>query len=325
MSESGTARLEEAVASNRDALKELTRERAPVQWATAEASLGNALWMLGLHGGGTARFEEAVVAYRAALQEQTRDRVPSQWAATEIGLGNALAALGDRESGTARLEEAVLAYRAALPEQTLDQVPGQRTATQISLGSALATLGDREAGPAQLDRLEEAITAYRAALEDPTHALMPIQRDEVLKSIAQAQENLGFAHFYRGDFAAAADHFREAGDGTAYRILWLHLASARMGAQDVKTLQEKSAGLNHAEWPFPVIELFLGRRTPLETMAAAIKPNELCEAQFYLGQWHLLRDERAASIDTLRKVVKICPTDFNEYADAVAELKRLAK
>jgi hypothetical protein len=73
-----------------------------------------------------------------------------------------------------------------------------------------------------------------------------------------------------------------------------------------------------------VIELFLGRRTPLETMAAAIKPNELCETQFYLGQWHLLLDERAASVDALRKAVKICPKNF-EYAGAVTELKRLGK
>jgi hypothetical protein len=36
--ESGTARLEEAVAAYRDALKEYTRERVPLHWA---GSLGN--------------------------------------------------------------------------------------------------------------------------------------------------------------------------------------------------------------------------------------------------------------------------------------------
>jgi hypothetical protein len=58
-------------------------------------------------------------------------------------------------------------------------------------------------------------------------------------------------------------------------------------------------------------------------VAAAIKPDELCEAQFYLGQWHLLRHERADSIEALRKAVEMCPKDFNEFAGAVAELKRL--
>ena len=72
-----------------------------------------------------------------------------------------------------------------------------------------------------------------------------------------------------------------------------------------------------------VIELFLGQRTSRDTVAAATKPNELCEGQFYLGQWHLLRDERADSIEALRKAVESCPKNFIEFAGAVAELKRL--
>jgi hypothetical protein len=45
--ESGTARLEEAVAAYRNALKELTREGAPLQWAMTQTNLGNALTRLG--------------------------------------------------------------------------------------------------------------------------------------------------------------------------------------------------------------------------------------------------------------------------------------
>jgi tetratricopeptide (TPR) repeat protein len=323
---SGTAPLEEAAVAYRAALEEQTRDRVPLQWAATQVSLGNALWMLGVRESGTARLKEAVIAYRAALEEQTRDRMPLQWAAIQVTLGNALSMLGAREGGTARLEEAVVAYRAALEEQTRDQVSGQWAATQVSLGIALATLGERGSGAEQMKQSEEAITAYRAALAAPAHERIPIQQELVLKSIAQLQENLGFAHFHRGDFAAAALNFRNAGDGTAYRILWQHLASARIGGRDIKmNLQEKSAGLNPAEWPFPVIELFLGRRAPMELMAAATNPDQLCEAQFYLGEWHLLRHERAPSIESLRKALKICPSDFNEYAGAVAELKRLGQ
>ena len=60
-------------------------------------------------------------------------------------------------------------------------------------------------------------------------------------------------------------------------------------------------------------------------MAAADKPEERCEAQFYLGQWHLLRDDRANSIKALRNAVKSCPKNFVEYTGALAELKRLAQ
>ena len=121
--ESGTARLEEAVAAYRAALEEQTRERVPLGWAMTQMNLGVALVMLGERESGTARLEEAVAAFRAALEERTRERVPLDWAMTQMNLGDALEMLGERESGTARLEEAVAAYRAALEEQTRERVP----------------------------------------------------------------------------------------------------------------------------------------------------------------------------------------------------------
>ena len=48
--ESGTARLEEAVAAYRAALEERTRERVPLDWATTQNNLGAALAMLGRAG-----------------------------------------------------------------------------------------------------------------------------------------------------------------------------------------------------------------------------------------------------------------------------------
>jgi hypothetical protein len=44
--ESGTARLEEAVAAYREALQELTRARAPPQWAESTGYQGAALMLL---------------------------------------------------------------------------------------------------------------------------------------------------------------------------------------------------------------------------------------------------------------------------------------
>ena len=82
--------LEEAVTAYRDALLERTRERVPLQWATTQNNLGNALSTLGERESGTARLEEAVSAYRDALLERTRERVPLQWATTQTNLGAAL-------------------------------------------------------------------------------------------------------------------------------------------------------------------------------------------------------------------------------------------
>ena len=85
----------------REALKECTRERVPLDWAMTQNNLGNALRILGERESGTARLEEAVAAYREALKERTRERAPLEWATTQNNLGNALATLGERESGTA--------------------------------------------------------------------------------------------------------------------------------------------------------------------------------------------------------------------------------
>ena len=63
--ESGTARLEAAVAAYREALKERTRERVPLDWAGTQNNLGNALNTLGERESDWARLEEAVLAIKS--------------------------------------------------------------------------------------------------------------------------------------------------------------------------------------------------------------------------------------------------------------------
>jgi hypothetical protein len=53
--ESGTAKLVEAVAAYREALKERTRARVPLQWATTQTNLGNAQTALFLSSAQCAR------------------------------------------------------------------------------------------------------------------------------------------------------------------------------------------------------------------------------------------------------------------------------
>jgi len=91
--ESGTARLEEAVAAYRAALEERTRDKVPLDWAMTQTNLGGALGRLGERESGTARLEEAVAAFRAALEERTRDKAPLDWATRQTKLGAALSAV----------------------------------------------------------------------------------------------------------------------------------------------------------------------------------------------------------------------------------------
>jgi tetratricopeptide (TPR) repeat protein len=203
--DTGTARLEEAVAILREALKEGTRERTPDEWAATQHDLGRALWRLGEPESGTARLEQAAAAFREALQERTRDNDPLDWAATQHDLGAALYLLGERERQPAHLEEAIIACHEALKERTRARAPLDWAATQSNLGHALRILGERESGP---ERLEEALAAYREALKERTRKRAPLDWAEVQNNIGTVLQTLGErAHdAARLDQAIAAYH-----------------------------------------------------------------------------------------------------------------------
>jgi tetratricopeptide (TPR) repeat protein len=168
--------LTEAIDVYRRCLALAPRSERPLDWATTQMNLGNALATVGERESGTARLKEAVAAYRAALEERTRARVPLQWGRTQTNLGNALGALDE-------LKEAITAYREALQELTRARLPLQWATTQMNLGNALVRLGERESGTA---RLEEAVEAYSEALQELTPARVPLQW-------ATTEMNLGVA------------------------------------------------------------------------------------------------------------------------------------
>jgi hypothetical protein len=66
--ESGTARLEEAVAAYRAALTERTRERVPLQWAMSLGSEGSALMELAERREDAAMAETALTQITTAVQ-----------------------------------------------------------------------------------------------------------------------------------------------------------------------------------------------------------------------------------------------------------------
>jgi lipoprotein NlpI len=77
------------------------------------------------------------------------------------------------------------------------------------------------------------------------------------------------------------------------------------------------------KWPYPVLELYLNKRSPADTLGAARNRDERCEAHFYIGQWHILRGNKARAKAALQTAVNVCPKLQIEYPSAVAELRRL--
>jgi tetratricopeptide (TPR) repeat protein len=87
------------VTAYREALKEYTRERVPLQWAMTQNNLGNALTRLGERESGTARLEQAVEAYHAALE--VLGPAAASYYVAQRNLARAEALLAERRSVSA--------------------------------------------------------------------------------------------------------------------------------------------------------------------------------------------------------------------------------
>jgi tetratricopeptide (TPR) repeat protein len=273
--ESDPARLEQAVAVYRDALKEYARDRTPLEWAQANNNLGNALRSLGERETGPARLEEAVAVYRDALKEYTRGRVPLDWAMVKNNLGHALCTIGLRTGETARLEEAVAACREALEERTRERMPLDWATTKNNLGNALQTLGAREVGTA---RLAEAVAAYRDALAERTREHVPLDwamtKSNLGNALAVLSEHENGTARLEEAIAASHDALEEFTRGRA-PFQWattklnLGAALARLGARQGR--------------PAPLVEAVAAYRDAMKEFTRERMPLQWAAAQHNLG------------------------------------------
>src|ERR1700730_18462880 len=205
------------------------------------------------------------------------------------------------------------------------------TGPRGDLGGALADLNEaikldpRHAGAFQnRGDVQGAKGEFDAAIADYSEAIRIEPRN------IGGYRARGFANFYAAHYrAAGADLARAVADkpADAYPVLWLYLARTRAGEETAAAteLAANARTLKASDWPYAVVELFLGQRTPEATLAAPVKPDDRCEAQFYIGEWQLLRADRPAAIDALKSAAHTCPKDFVEATDARAELKRLGQ
>jgi len=142
-----------------------------------------------------------------------------------------------------------------------------------------------------------------------------------------AYDRRGQTYFYKGSFAGAVADLRHVTDrtGSAYAMLWLYLSRARTGKTGAGELTADAGRLKNKDWPYPVIDFYLGHRSLEEMRMAAAKPDEKCEAAFYAGEWHLLRGKKAEAKTELQFASDTCPKSFIESFGAAAELERLGK
>ena len=141
----------------------------------------------------------------------------------------------------------------------------------------------------------------------------------------------GRSRWDMGDFADAATDFGQASRLNAqepYSIVWQFISAGRATPMDQDALRNAVHGLDLYRWPGPVLRLFLRRLSPEELQAAATHAdaiytaNPVCEANFYIAEWHVLNNELAEAKPLLEAAAKDCSRNNDEFYAAAIELKR---
>lgn len=135
---------------------------------------------------------------------------------------------------------------------------------------------------------------------------------------------LGLLRLYTGDNDVARSNLSRAlqfkEDPEA--MLLLYIARTQNGEEATKELEAGASRLRSKAWPFPLVELYLGKRSVSDVLAAARTDSERCEAQYYSGQLLLLGRSKAAALAAFKQAALVCPKTYLEYGAAAAELKR---
>jgi lipoprotein NlpI len=138
---------------------------------------------------------------------------------------------------------------------------------------------------------------------------------------------LGIARFDGDDFAGAARELLRVleMEDNATAMLYRFLARTRAGESAAAELEANATRLKTRVWPYAAIELFLGRRSPEAMLDVVTEEWDRCEAQFYLGEWQVLKGDASAAAAAFTAAVEICSVRYSYiYPSARAELRRLA-
>jgi tetratricopeptide (TPR) repeat protein len=145
---------------------------------------------------------------------------------------------------------------------------------------------------------------------------------------AAAYFNRGVAYFVIGGRIADAEaDLRKANELTpenAYAALWLDLAERRNNVPN--HLAHAAGQLDMTAWPAPIIRHFLGDLSAGQTLTAVsgkdpkTRLGQTCEANFYNGEFALLKKNRQEALHLLRLAANECPRSFIESTAAIAEL-----
>jgi len=203
-------------------------------------------------------------------------------------------------------------------------------------------------------QLEQALSDFDNAISLwPTYVTAIIDKAVVLSKMQNYQEALavldeaerinpddsyifrerGNINFFLEKYEDATKDFEKylsIDSNSVYRGIWLFLAQSHI---DAKLGQEKlakySAAFKSSEWPWPIIELYLGKQDissllkSLKDKEKQMSPGEVCEAYFYIAQWFLLKNDIGKAIFYFESSLATEASDFLEFQYSALTLKRI--
>jgi lipoprotein NlpI len=149
---------------------------------------------------------------------------------------------------------------------------------------------------------------------------------------AFALQTRGILRYFLANYEGALEDEKDALDVNpmdSYSAIWLYLAQTRTGTNGLSQLASNASGLKLANWPGPVVQVYLGKikSNDLVSLGRAANPkfadDRECEANFYLGERALLDGKRNEALAHFRAAVAIGAKTNFEYGGAALELSRL--
>ena len=184
--------------------------------------------------------------------------------------------------------------------------------------------------PTYADAYSNRGLAYKA-MGDYSHAIadysVTIQLDPKRSAAYFSRGRLNLFVTTLAEALADLDQASDLDPTNPYLALWLDIANKRSSLPT--RLANSAKKIDMTKWPAPVIRLYLGELGPDAVLAAAddanpqTKTDQVCEANFYIGELMLQRGDKADAMRLLRLAASACPKRFMEYSGAVAVLKAL--
>ena len=193
--------VEKAIEAYEGALRARPRNSSPLEWASTQLNIGNAmvtLMKLSGNSDGNEPLEQAISKFNEALSVFTPEKVPLAWAMAKNGLGSTLLGLHLRTGRPNQLSRAIHCLESALTVRTFELDQRGFASTQHCLALAFkrawSTASEKQKVREYADRAlkasESALRVYTPQSDPEPYAGLQEDRANLLMYLGREERNL---------------------------------------------------------------------------------------------------------------------------------------